>query len=435
MGTQYLLERSVRVAAARAAVPDSIRWACICWTGSSGSNGDSTSAELSTVSEAELDAAMYAMDDDGSGTVTFKEFFRWWRRQLEREEEASSCWALTDVNALPDGMKEDVSSAKDRADASPGASPVVRDAARGVSRVATEAQIAMDELSISSEQYTRGTRAQKKGRKVRRMSVVALAEEEIAQDSAAWAVSSAVAGGKTDEARMTQKAVKKRIKKAQRVRNRNWTCCAKSERRNRHPKAKHIDPRMKCRKLFDEIDSDGSGLLDIKEIPKLAGKLGIRLTPEKQQAAMQEMDADGSGEVDFEEFWQWWIRTGGLDAAGVNKHQDTALGKATTAWAAQTNLRSSVAQQQRRTKELKHIAHRPGMSVDDMTKISAGAKEVHASSVWTKTDKRSGVTMWGRKSTGAVGSLGNWETAIETRRQQWQTMSLWMHESDHAFVE
>ena len=94
-----------------------------------------------------------------------------------------------------------------------------------------------------------------------------------------------------------------------------------------------------------------------------------------------------------------------------------------------------MAQQHKRNKELKRLASRPGMSVDAMKKVSAGQKEVHSSSVWLKSDKKSGVTMWGRKSSGPAGTLGNWETAIETRPQQWRTMSLWMHESDHAFVE
>ena len=60
------------------------------------------------------------------------------------------------------------------------------------------------------------------------------------------------------------------------------------------------------RKLFAEIDEDGSGMLDRDEVYALAENLGATLSTAELDAAMAEMDADGSGEVDFEEFAEWW---------------------------------------------------------------------------------------------------------------------------------
>jgi hypothetical protein len=396
------------------------------------------------VSDAELDAAMFEMDDDDSGTVAFIEFFRWWKRRIQREQEALHCWALAD-DLVPRTEEDEAESSpsprgritSSNATAAAGAGLRSR-STRGATASSKNANLMMDELGISSENIG-GTRTAKKGnKKVRRMSVVAIAEDELAQEGAAWTVSSAVAGGKTDEARDAQAALKReeaRVRRQRRVASLSCGgCCATSDRKKAHQRAKH-DPRAQCRKLFDQVDDDGSGLLDIDEIPKLAALLGLRLTPEQKEAAMQEMDADGSGEVDFEEFWKWWQETGGADDNSAVKHEDTALGKATRGWAQAAQLRVAASDQQKRSKNLKHIANRPGMSVDDMKKMHAGKQKVHSSSVWLKADDKSGVTMWGRKSTGPVGTLGNWETAIETRPQQWQTMSLWMHESDHAFIE
>lgn len=62
------------------------------------------------------------------------------------------------------------------------------------------------------------------------------------------------------------------------------------------------------RKLFGQIDEDGSGLLDREEVASLSTQLGAPLTKVKLDAAMADMDEDGSGEVDFDEFREWWGR-------------------------------------------------------------------------------------------------------------------------------
>lgn len=118
-----------------------------------------------------------------------------------------------------------------------------------------------------------------------------------------------------------------------------------------------------------------------------------------------------------------------------SEFEDTTLGKQSRAWAEKSHIKVAAHAQQKRGNSLKVLANRPGMSVADMKKSSGGKKQVHSSSVWLKDDTGSGVTMWGRKTAGPAGTLGTWETALETRPQQWQTMSLWLHESDHDFVE
>ena len=60
--------------------------------------------------------------------------------------------------------------------------------------------------------------------------------------------------------------------------------------------------------LFNEIDEDGSGLLDREEVAQLSERLGAPLTKVKLDEAMVDMDEDGSGEVDFDEFKNWWGR-------------------------------------------------------------------------------------------------------------------------------
>ena len=61
-----------------------------------------------------------------------------------------------------------------------------------------------------------------------------------------------------------------------------------------------------ARTLFDELDRDGSGALDINEVAELCKRLGKSLNKKEVDAALEAMDADGSGEISFEEFQPWW---------------------------------------------------------------------------------------------------------------------------------
>lgn len=351
---------------------------------------------LGELSASELDAAMFEMDDDRSGTVNFGEFLQWWKRRQARDAEGRLAWSQPDELGSPKSPRSTTSAAEPP----PGeASPRAR-------------------------------------RKVRRMSVVAMAEEQIEQESTSFYQSDADRKehlAKVSEARAANRAL---ARENSRKRNKDVSCTCFREARARRARAKldKNDPRVQCRKMFDQIDDDGSGTLSVDEIPKLARMLGIKLTPEQTEQALKEMDDDASGSVDFEEFFQWFHNAGGEDSDSA-KFEDTVIGQASRQWAERSTQHTHARISSQRSRSEKALATRPGLTVDDMKKIKQGKQKVHTSSVWLNQDNKSGVTMWGRKSTGPVGSLGTWETAIETRPQKWQTMSMWLHESDHDFIE
>lgn len=67
----------------------------------------------------------------------------------------------------------------------------------------------------------------------------------------------------------------------------------------------------RIRRLFFELDKDGSGMIDAAEVSLLGELLlGEVMTPAQLEMAMDEMDPDGSGEVDFEEFHSWYTSEG-----------------------------------------------------------------------------------------------------------------------------
>lgn len=74
------------------------------------------------------------------------------------------------------------------------------------------------------------------------------------------------------------------------------------------------------KKIFGELDTDGSGTLDYAEaeeaIHRLADSVGFTMDAQEIDEAFEAMDADGSGEVDFHEFTKWWT-----DIAVVTKKQ------------------------------------------------------------------------------------------------------------------
>ena len=64
--------------------------------------------------------------------------------------------------------------------------------------------------------------------------------------------------------------------------------------------------KMKVKLLFQEIDEDNSGTLELEELSMLTKSLGQELSPRELKVAMAAMDKDSSGEVDFDEFYVWW---------------------------------------------------------------------------------------------------------------------------------
>ena len=63
---------------------------------------------------------------------------------------------------------------------------------------------------------------------------------------------------------------------------------------------------LMTQRMFSQIDTDGSGLLDEGEMKVLFKNLGLELTQEQEDFIMKEIDEDGSGEIDFDEFFKWY---------------------------------------------------------------------------------------------------------------------------------
>jgi len=58
--------------------------------------------------------------------------------------------------------------------------------------------------------------------------------------------------------------------------------------------------------LFNEIDADGNGVLDIEELEMLMERIGSPLLGQDLEDCFAEMDADGDGNVNYSDFETWW---------------------------------------------------------------------------------------------------------------------------------
>ena len=56
------------------------------------------------------------------------------------------------------------------------------------------------------------------------------------------------------------------------------------------------------REVFDLVDKDKSGAIEMEEAEELTQLLGMDLTRDEVELLVREIDKDGNGEVDFEEF-------------------------------------------------------------------------------------------------------------------------------------
>ena len=70
---------------------------------------------------------------------------------------------------------------------------------------------------------------------------------------------------------------------------------------------RRVDHRKKevdsIEKLFDKIDGDNDGNLDITDFKALVGQVGLVLNDKEMYSAWNSLDSDKSGEVDFETFF------------------------------------------------------------------------------------------------------------------------------------
>jgi Ca2+-binding EF-hand superfamily protein len=65
---------------------------------------------------------------------------------------------------------------------------------------------------------------------------------------------------------------------------------------------------QEARAMFNELDEDGDGTLDVKELVTLCKSLGIQRGD--ANVVMKQLDADGDGSVTLDEFEAWWRRNG-----------------------------------------------------------------------------------------------------------------------------
>jgi len=82
------------------------------------------------------------------------------------------------------------------------------------------------------------------------------------------------------------------------------------QRESQHKLIKtEVDPESRKRKIwkkmFDEVDSDGNGTIDQKEVQILLEKLNFRHSPADVERLLSFLDDNSNGEIDFEEFLNW----------------------------------------------------------------------------------------------------------------------------------
>ena len=53
---------------------------------------------------------------------------------------------------------------------------------------------------------------------------------------------------------------------------------------------------------FEEVDKDGNGSIDIKELKSMTKKAGMKLSKKELKQMMSDADTDKNGTVDFDEF-------------------------------------------------------------------------------------------------------------------------------------
>jgi calmodulin len=70
--------------------------------------------------------------------------------------------------------------------------------------------------------------------------------------------------------------------------------------------------RTEVQKLFDVVDTDGSGLIDRDEMVQLLISLGKPVPQEEIDKGFEKLDKDSSGHIDFDEFYAWYKEVAGL---------------------------------------------------------------------------------------------------------------------------
>ena len=60
--------------------------------------------------------------------------------------------------------------------------------------------------------------------------------------------------------------------------------------------------RADVRRVFRDVDADGDGQIDSKELRRAVERAGLKISDEQLRAAFKRMDLDRDGRLSFEEF-------------------------------------------------------------------------------------------------------------------------------------
>ena len=268
--------------------------------------------------QSELDAAMRAMDEDGSGSVDFEEFYEWWKAVNQREAEGKGVWTeeqdqVQPAEPAPPSVPVSPAPYRGGGRRRDGVSPTAPHSPppeRGAARRAKPATPSEPGVSIKEPDGPETPSDESAASRLRRLLL--------------WCRS----GKKTE--------------------------------------------REECRELFDQVDDDRSGLLDVSELTQLAKLLGVALTPEQAQEAMDEIDEDKSGQVDFEEFFMWFKRT---NSSQENGHWYSELGQASIKWAHGEQRRAVVRASAQRSSSVLSHALAGQRTVEEMRTMHGLARE------------------------------------------------------------
>lgn len=102
---------------------------------------------------------------------------------------------------------------------------------------------------------------------------------------------------------------------------------ARQSRKLMKTQSLRIKTDSEIRALWDELDGDGSGTMEMAEIQRLSHRLHMPLTHSELVEAMRKMDSDGSGTVEYEEFKVWWQDFSHKHDILVHKQQQQAGGR------------------------------------------------------------------------------------------------------------
>jgi len=76
--------------------------------------------------------------------------------------------------------------------------------------------------------------------------------------------------------------------------------------------------------MFDNLDVDGSGFLDISEFKAVAEGMGRSVDEERLKAVLNSMDKDGDSLISFDETCQWWENKSSSNSRHPSKEKESS---------------------------------------------------------------------------------------------------------------